>query len=172
MLTNKKAFTLIELLVVVLIIGILAAVALPQYKVAVMKSRLVAQISIVKAMKQAAEAYYLANGQYVDDVFAYDVDYPNCDTSQTSNCKSGNWQFEVISGNGEDVSVSLMKNSGYAIICYGMYLDRSTHPGRIYCGAANNDETANKVCKAMGGVNSFAGSCLGGKNVCNMYVLP
>ncbi len=60
---NTKAFTLIELLVVVLIIGILAAVALPQYQRAVEKSRFAAFIPLVKAVANAKSEYYLATGE-------------------------------------------------------------------------------------------------------------
>ena len=57
---NKKGFTLLELLVVVLIIGILAAIAVPQYNKAVWKARFAEARVDIKAIETAIESYVLS----------------------------------------------------------------------------------------------------------------
>ncbi len=70
---QKAGFTLIELLVVVLIIGILAAVALPQYERAVGKARLTKLLIQTKAIEDAEKIYYMANGKYTDQINDLDI---------------------------------------------------------------------------------------------------
>ena len=57
-------FTLIELLVVVLIMGILAAIAIPQYQLAVEKSRFATLKNLTKSILEAQEIYYMEHGTY------------------------------------------------------------------------------------------------------------
>ena len=81
----KKGFTLIEILVVVLIIGILAAIAVPQYQKAVAKTKFSTLKNNAKTILEAEQIYYLANGNYTNKLADLDMDISNI-----KNCLIGN----------------------------------------------------------------------------------
>ncbi len=78
---DRKAFTLIELLVVVLIIGILAAIALPQYQKTVRKARLAGIPVALKALYQQTEMIRLDGGKIDRNQMA---EVTHCDSSITT----------------------------------------------------------------------------------------
>ena len=70
----RAGFTLIELLVVVLIIGILAAIAIPQYFKVVEKGRFAEASACMAVVKGSQERYLLKNNDYADAVTNLDVE--------------------------------------------------------------------------------------------------
>lgn len=70
---NNKGFTLIELLVVVLIIGILAAMAMPQYFKAVERSRMSEAVTLMGNIAQAQQRKYLQINKYTTNYSGLDV---------------------------------------------------------------------------------------------------
>ena len=76
--TNKKftkGFTLIELLVVVLIIGILAAIAIPQYQISVGKTKFATLKNINKSIVGALQRYYLVHDKFPNAAKDLDMDF-------------------------------------------------------------------------------------------------
>ena len=131
---NKKAFTLIELLVVVLIIGILAAIALPQYNKAVLKSRLTQGIIYARFLHDAQKMYYLANGEYAAGAEDLGIDLEN-------DCPD-KWTCKV------DVDQAIMVYDNRPLsITYNHYAGGGDI---FYCYAATSDAEAVAACKTMG----------------------
>ena len=71
---TTQGFTLIELLVVVLIIGILAAIALPKYQQAVEKSRAVEATLFLNNLDKAETVHHLSTGEFTNNLDDLDID--------------------------------------------------------------------------------------------------
>ncbi len=143
---RKKAFTLVELLVVVLIIGILAAIALPQYRKATERAKATEALVVLKAVIQGAETYHLANGTWPRkfDELAVDIPwtgnqkgYTGAATHLKDTRSNKDWSLQIYKSPGNNdhrIYLTRINNSRYkgAMFFYAFPGD-SAYEKDIFC---------------------------------------
>lgn len=88
---SKKGFSIVELLIVIVILGILSAVAIPNYLGAKKKAVRAEAKSNLESLALALEQYYAVNGNY-----GTDGNYTYCQTEDTSDgCYPRGWNSSV-----------------------------------------------------------------------------
>ena len=138
-------FTLIELLVVVLIIGILAAVAVPQYKIAVAKARMTQLLTLGDATRKAEEIYYMANGQYTANWEELDIDIAG--TKNGPSLTLGNGVSLWLRVGSTLNAVQAMDSRLPALLIIGFNHNDGMFSGRSACYANTTDTLGNLLCK-------------------------
>ena len=148
----KTGFTLIELLVVVLIIGILASVAVPQYNLAVKKSRFTEYNTVARSLAKIIEIFYTSTGSYPEYWDQLDIDISSC----SSNARLGdlvckNFFIDLDSNSfvlrDDPTSVSSTRGAKDISITYRFLYGGYTAPGEYNCVGWSS--LGKQVCKSV-----------------------
>jgi prepilin-type N-terminal cleavage/methylation domain-containing protein len=148
---NKNGFTLIELLVVVLIIGILAAIALPQYLKTVEKSRASEALINIRAIAAAQELHTLATDSGAADFDELDISIPGAVKISPTEITTKYFSYR-IPGVSNNYVYAFRKGSLYAF----HIPTRTPSSGeksnkRLLCGWTDNKYEA--ICRSFGSVS-------------------
>ena len=145
----RGGFTLIELLVVVLIIGILAAIALPQYIRATDKAKLASLMEITRAIAESNERYYMIHDTYSTNFNELDIEIQANSINESK--AIFDWGYCQLFSTQEAICYDMVRLKNL----YTVYYQNSSSQARknaTYCGAITEEDNSryDKLCQSVG----------------------
>lgn len=147
---KSRGFTMVELLTVVLIIGLLASVALPQYRRSVYRAEMMEGMSHGKTIYDSALRYKSVNGEAPTNFNQLDVGFAGTNINGSS-FTDGAFTYIL---NATNVYIRNDK-AGYDLQMYFPTVSDSGVSAPLYCCPIAASATGQWVCKsASGGVEA------------------
>lgn len=139
----EQGFTLIELMIAVVVIGILSAVAIPNYRSYVQKAERTAAKGVMLNISQTEERYYTNNGTYVAVAAAPAATTSGFQNYSGSSVATMKYSISVAAGSIANTSAAL--TDAYTITGTPVTTD-------ALCGILKLDSTGAKAASGTGGV--------------------
>ncbi|HWA15040.1 MAG TPA: type II secretion system protein [Gemmatimonadales bacterium] len=125
--SSRKGFTLIELLIVVVIIGILAAIAIPKFANSKGKAILASMKTDLRNLVTAQEGFYFDNSDYAGNITA----------GAQVNAPGGAGAIPFRPSTGNTVTITYSSASGYSATVVNSVLVTGIRTCGVYVGDAS-----------------------------------
>ena len=127
----KKGFTLLEVLIVVIIIGILAAIAMPQYVNTLEKAKSGEAAANIGSIRTSVDRLWYQNGTIQTNLALLDIDDPNGQANRLYN-------YTIVAGEGANATTRIYTVTATRVgvaTTYVAWEQTDNETGRLYRSA-------------------------------------